>query len=56
MRYQGWRYDIRDIDEDLYLAVLASRRAQDGRAATGLSNEPSTPEVTARDNKGQEMQ
>lgn len=26
----GFHYDIREIDEDLYLAVLARRREQDG--------------------------
>ena len=25
---QAWQYDIREIDEDLYLAVLAYRRSQ----------------------------
>jgi hypothetical protein len=28
LQHQGWHYDIREIDEDLYLAVLACRLAE----------------------------
>lgn len=34
---QALQYDIRAIDEDLYLAVLARRRAEDQGTAGDLS-------------------
>lgn len=37
LRCLGWRYDIREIDEDLYLAVLASRLAENNRPDSNLS-------------------
>lgn len=33
LRHLSWNYDIREIPEDLYLAVLASRSAEDACAA-----------------------
>ena len=32
-------YDIRDVDEDLYLAVLAKRRAEDSLLADNANQE-----------------
>lgn len=36
LQQMGWQYDIREIPEDLYLAVLALRKQQDAGAATDL--------------------
>lgn len=36
LQSQGAHYDIRDIDEELYLAVLARRREQDAGDAGDL--------------------
>jgi hypothetical protein len=33
----AWHYDIREIDEDLYLAVLACRRGQMASPDSDLS-------------------
>jgi hypothetical protein len=45
-------YDIRQIDEDLYLAVLACRKAQTDCGAGDLSDTVIPPQVTARDAQG----
>ncbi|MEI6111905.1 MAG: hypothetical protein WCP63_09565 [Cyanobium sp. ELA712] len=42
-------YDIRDIDEDLYLAVLACRLGQKEGSDGDLKEAQSSPQVTARD-------
>lgn len=42
-------YDIRDIDEDLYLAVLACRLGQKEGSDGDLKEAQSSPRVTARD-------
>ena len=49
----GWYYDIREIDEDLYLAVLACRKGQFSDAAANLSDKPDPAQVTAGDTTGQ---
>ena len=49
----GWHYDIREIDEALYVAVLASCRAETADAATDPGDAPSHAPVTARDAAGQ---
>lgn len=41
-------YDIRDIDEDLYLAVLACRLSQNVGPVSDLSDGPQLPQVTER--------
>jgi hypothetical protein len=46
-------YDIRQIDEDLYLAVLACRRAQSACTATDLSDERHHAQGSARSTKDQ---
>ena len=43
LRQQGWNYDIREIDEDLYLAVLAYRRSQMARPDSDLSGTAARP-------------
>jgi hypothetical protein len=48
----GFHYDIRAIDEDLYLAVLACRRAQSGCAAGDLTSTPAPALGTAGDYEG----
>ena len=42
-------YDIRDIDEDLYLAVLACRLGQKERSDSDLKDASPSPQVTGRD-------
>jgi len=42
-------YDIREIDEDLYLAVLACRLAQNASPDRGLSGAAPLPTVTGGD-------
>lgn len=37
LRQQGREYDIREIPEDLYLAVLACRRAESGCSTGDLA-------------------
>jgi hypothetical protein len=46
-------YDIREIDEALYLAVLACHRAETAGAAVDLTNTAPHPQVTAREAPGQ---
>ena len=53
--YLGCDYDIREVDEDLYLAVLARRRAQSGCGAGDLSSSSTLPQTTATDRNRQEM-
>jgi hypothetical protein len=48
----GFHYDIRAIDEDLYLAVLACRRAESRCAAGDLTSTPTPAPGTAGDYKG----
>ena len=38
LRRSGFQYDIRATPEDLYLAVIACRRAEDDRRARDLEN------------------
>ena len=38
-----WQYDIREIDEDLYLAVLACRRGQMASPDSDLSGTAARP-------------
>ena len=38
-----WQYDIREIDEDLYLAVLAYRRGQMASPDSDLSGTAARP-------------
>jgi hypothetical protein len=38
LRFLGWKYDIREIDEDLYLAVLACRLGEKGASDRVLSD------------------
>jgi hypothetical protein len=48
----GWHYDIREIDEDLYFAVLACRLSPNAGSDSDLSNAASPPqglEGTERD-------
>jgi hypothetical protein len=40
---QAWHYDIREIDEDLYLAVLAYRRSQNAATDSDLSGTAPQP-------------
>ena len=40
---QAWHYDIREIDEDLYLAVLAYRRNQKASPDSDLSGTAARP-------------
>ena len=37
LQHQGWQYDIREIDENLYLAVLACRLAENNGPDSNLS-------------------
>lgn len=53
--YQASDYDIREVDEDLYLAVLARRRAKDACSASGLSDSGESTQGPARTSKGQEI-
>jgi hypothetical protein len=39
----AWHYDIREIDEDLYLAVLACRRSQMASPDSDLSGTTARP-------------
>jgi hypothetical protein len=39
----AWYYDIREIDEDLYLAVLAYRRSQNAATDSDLSGTAARP-------------
>jgi hypothetical protein len=39
----AWHYDIREIDEDLYLAVLAYRRSQNAATDSDLSGTAPRP-------------
>jgi hypothetical protein len=39
----AWKYDIREIDEDLYLAVLAYRRSQMAGPDSDLSGTAARP-------------
>lgn len=51
----GREYDIREIDENLYAAVLACRLAENVRPEGDLSRAAEAPQVTGRDRKGQEI-
>ena len=42
-------YDIREIDEDLYLAVLACRLGQNADPDSGLEGTLPSKQVTGRD-------
>ena len=46
---QAPHYDIREIDEALYLAVLACHRAETAGAAVGLANTAPDALTTADD-------
>jgi hypothetical protein len=46
-------YDIREIDEALYVAVLACCRADFAAAAVDLTDTATDARVTARDTEGQ---
>jgi hypothetical protein len=46
-------YDIREIDEALYLAVLACHRAETAGAAVDPTNTAPHAQVTAREAPGQ---
>jgi len=46
-------YDIREIDEDLYVAVLARCRAESAGGATDLADASPHGGVTAGDSTGQ---
>jgi hypothetical protein len=43
LRPLAWHYDIREIDEDLYLAVLAYRRSQMAGPVSDLSGPAARP-------------
>jgi hypothetical protein len=49
LRYLAWHYDIRGIDEDLYLAVLACRLGQNAGPDSDLSDAALPPQVTGGD-------
>jgi hypothetical protein len=55
LQYLGSDYDIREVDEDLYLAVLAKRKAEDACSAVDLSGSSTLLQTTATDRKRQEM-
>ena len=55
LQYLGSDYDIREVDEELYLAVLARRRAESGCDAADLSVSGDRAEGSAGISKGQEM-
>jgi len=55
LRRLGSDYDIREIDEELYLEVLARRRAEDDCAAGDLTGSSRPPQTTATDRNRQEI-
>jgi hypothetical protein len=51
----GWEYDIRETPEDLYLAVLARRKAENDCSGGGLNDGSAKAEPPATDQKRPEM-
>jgi hypothetical protein len=49
---QAWHYDISEIDEDLYLAVLACRRAETAGQDSDQAAAADLPQGTVRASKG----
>jgi hypothetical protein len=55
LRRKGWGYDIREVPEELYQAVLACRRAESCGTAGDLGRCCNLRQGAVRVRKGQEM-
>jgi hypothetical protein len=55
LQRKGWGYDIREIPEDLYQAVLACRRAESRCSAADPASDATATEPPATASSRQQM-